>query len=265
MNQRLDAARERLAESLSLGVDTGPMRRAIEQMEDNERAQAEVAAAAEGQRATAAVATMSARVATAVAEICHCAQAAVAAVEQPQVQVQPSPDLEFAVRRDLHLEDALVAVTTRHAERRRACATLANRLGEARQSIGGWRDASARQALTETQAAALNIAILDEADLVQMMSTAQAEVTRMSLAVHRAQTELATAANYMTSLRQGLMVEALRSRSAALESLLVASVDDLWRARRTDDPTVRFLAVWRASPALERAVVHHQPPNGGIA
>lgn len=264
MSQRLEIARERLAESLAAGEDTGPLRRAIEQVECNERNQAEASAAIEADRAAAACEAMALRVATAFAEICESVKVVVAPVDQPQVQVQTSPALEFAVRRAIELQDALDAVTTTCADRSRDSAALADRLAETRKRMADWRAKATIQALTETQAASFNLAILDEADLVHLLAAAQTEVTRASLAVNHAQTAQAAAATYLTGLWRGLKVDALRTRAAALEALLIGSVEDLWRACRENEPTVRFLKVWRATQALERAVIHHQPPNGGI-
>ncbi len=178
---------------------------------------------------------------------------------------QMTANIDAAALNVARLEAALQAATERHALLAAEAATRRQRIAATDAQIHALRETAAARDLTEKEAAALNLAMLDAGDLRQSLASADARCLRaaeemepMRAAFDAARRDLAAAT---AMARRALLGE----KVGVMEADFCAALTELWTATRAVDPAARFVNAWVPGDALRRAAVHHQPPDGSLA
>lgn len=162
---------------------------------------------------------------------------------------------------ELVVADAARTVTAK----RQAASELQDRFDAAQARITEVREIAAGRELTESESARLNISLLDQQDLLGMISAAGHEARIAESLLDSTQSKLNTMQADLRKVSAQARRDAFLVRVREQEAVLVELLTEAWLAAKTMDPTTRFTQVWQPSDALSRAAVHHQPPNGDLA
>lgn len=176
------------------------------------------------------------------------------------------PDfIEHAARTLATAEADHQAAVEAHAAPAAQAQQLRERIQTKRARIAELRAVAAGRQLNDQEAAELNLAVLDLADLEALLPEADA---RCQQALELVQKLAAAVANHQAELAQATAlskVKALQGEVRELEQRFVEGLQRLWQEGQRAQRDIRFNGLWTPSDALRRAATYLQPPLGSFS